>query len=209
MRKHTALESCGDARSDLLQLGILGPPPQRNLVIRFLDIHEASLLHALPLYIVLKHTEGSPKDFPTSLEDFPPLVKGAALSYGIIVTHETGPRLEGLDVSAGLRAPVRLAEERVPVLNTPDEVAHMNEVDGVFIEGPGLRAVLDFAACWLVCRRGRAIAVYALQLDIRGNPRRLVWRDIGANHLAVRVLVGEVAVKVVSATSRYNPARRG
>ena len=155
MRKHTALESCGDARSDLLQLGVLGPPPHRNLVTRFLNIHEASLLHALPLYIVLKHTERSPKDFPTSLEDFPPLVQGAALSYGVVVTHETRARLEGLDVSAGLRAPVRLAEERVPVLNTPDEVAHMDEVDRVFIEGPGLRAVLDFAAC-LVSAKKRA-----------------------------------------------------
>lgn len=91
-----------------------------------------------------------------------------------IIALERGVGLEGLDPTARLQGGVGLLEELRPIADGADEVAHVDEVEGVGGPGP------------------RQLGVVDLELAVGRDPVGLDGRQVGPEHLGARVLVGEV-----------------
>ena len=74
-----------------------------------------------------------------------------ARRHSVVVTHHGSACIEALAEATWLGAPIRLAEESVPVLDAACEEAVVDEVYRVLVESPGLRAVLNLAMS--LCQR--------------------------------------------------------
>lgn len=125
----------------------------RYLETFLLDINKAGCLHRPYLRIVVSHGERPTDLVTTRLEDRPPLL------YGIVVRKGHWARLlylpvtralETLKPPAGREGFECLLEESIPVRNTTNEVANMDEVKVIVRKAPRFRAVLDLAKLFSV-----------------------------------------------------------
>ena len=114
-------------------------------MVGLVNVGEPSGLEALALRLVLEDREGAANGLAALEEDGTPLLHGALVLDGAVVGADDGRALVVLDPAAGLERFEGLAVQRRPVDDAADEEAHVDVVEGVFLKGPLLRAVVDLA----------------------------------------------------------------
>lgn len=121
-----------------------------------MNIFKARIFNACLLNPIFDDSEAVTKSLPALLEDGVPRLDHILAVGSSIVAVVAGVKLARLDVAAGLAASVRLAEHRGPILESPVEEAHVDEVEGVWLPSPGLTGVVN------------------LELDVWRYPGRLI-----------------------------------
>lgn len=148
------------------------------LVINNVDILETGSLEGATL--VIKDKEIAARGLTTvRIQLVPGLEDGLGVS-GAVVAEEVHVGLARLDPAAGGAAAESLLEEAVPVLDGAEEVADVDEVEGVVLPGPRQRGIVD------------------LESDVGRDPFGLAGREVGADNIGGGELVGKVTRRCVS-----------
>ena len=125
----------------------------------------------------IRHDRKAPPGIPPALNKrLAPLRHGARLGHGAVVAQHVRRRLVVLDPAARRERLVGLAVQRVPVGDGPQQVAHVDVVGRVGVEGPGLGRVVD------------------LEGYVGRDPGGLDGRDVGAEDGGGGEGVSEVAL---------------
>lgn len=162
--------------ADLLLPGVPGPVSYRTHVVLDDDVHEAGLLHALYLHVVLDQAERAAELLAAFREHLAPLAHGAVLGDLAVGGMPLCRLVVVLHVAAGLATPEGLAVEGGPVDDGSDHAADVDEIERVVFPSPGEVGVVD------------------LELDVGWDPGGLDGGDIGADDLGVGEFVAKVAV---------------
>ena len=88
------------------------------LDLLLVKIDEASLLHSIHLDPVIDHSNGSLSNLAGLYEELAPLSHGTFRGESGVIAANVRRGFEALKPSPGLKALVRLLEQRGPVLNT-------------------------------------------------------------------------------------------
>ena len=110
----------------------------------------------------------------TFLEKLCPCLQNSLAVGGAIITPELAIAFDRFDPAARSASSVSLAEERVPVLDSAEEVADVDKVEEVVLPGPVEGGIVD------------------LEADVGRNPLGLSWGEVRADYFGVGVLVGKV-----------------
>jgi hypothetical protein len=116
---------------------------QTHLILNALDVSEASLVNALLLQIVLLHEERVSKLGTTLSEELSPELQAVDVIGSSVIAADVDVGLGGLDPAVWRTAAVCFLEDRGPVLDGAEEVADMDEVEGVVVPCPAEGGVVD------------------------------------------------------------------
>lgn len=163
--------------ANLLELGVAGPAADGDLPLVVLDVDEAGLAHLVLHLVVAGDLEGAVDLVAGLPEEVAPLLEDVAL----VVRHlgVLAARLEVdlgvLDPAARLHVAERLAVQLAPVVDAAVQVAHVDEVELVLLEGPVELGVVD------------------LEAAVGRDPAGLHGGDVKAQDIGRGVLVGHIA----------------
>lgn len=111
------------------------------------DSSEAGLLQTLDLQVILDDREGrlGSNSASTLAEEVAPLAQMRLIGQCAVVGLVESIALEGLDPAARFEDAVGLTEELGPVRDGANKPAEVNVVEGVILEGPLPRVIIDLA----------------------------------------------------------------
>lgn len=145
------------------------------LEVDLVDVNKPRLFHALPLQPVPQDGKRTSHLGPGHPAHVAPHRHGRVRLDGPVVADVVDLDLGGLDPAAGRARRVGLLDQGRPVRDAAEEVAHVDEVEGVLGPRPGLGAVVD------------------LEAHVGGHPGRLDRGEVRPCYLGGGELVGEVA----------------
>ena len=108
-----------------------------------LDVLEPDVFDLFFLHVIVHNGPRPPALSPSLLKDLAPLSHCALIVNGTILAPDVGRWFHALNVTPGLKATIRLFEERIPVRDTAREEPYVHIVKGVVFKRPGQRAIID------------------------------------------------------------------
>lgn len=84
----------------------------------------------------------------TLAEEVTPLGELRVVGHGAVIGLVESIAIESLDVATRLENAVGLTEELAPVRDGANEPAEVHVVEGVVLEGPLLRVIIDLTVEW-------------------------------------------------------------
>lgn len=167
--------------ANLLELGVARPAADGDLPLVVLDVDEASLAHLLLHLVVTGDLEGTVDLLAGLPEEVAPLLEDVALvaRHPGVLAARLEVDLGVLDPAAGLDVAEGLAVQLAPVVDAAVQVAHVDEVELVRLEGPVELGVVD------------------LEAAVGRDPAGLHGGDVKAQDFGGGVLVGHIAANAL------------